>query len=410
MTLPTKILLALFVVFSFSPQLSNAATSTTQTASGRALEISGWIPYWRTATGTADALAHIDSFTEINPFGYTVKNDGTVVDTAKLGEEPWTTLFAAARTKKVKIIPTVMWSNTSAMHSILSKSKTRIALEDAIVKVVKDNNFDGIDIDFEGKDADDKDYFSTFLKGLYTRLGKKSLMCTIEARTPVEDRYDSTPPKDAYRYANDYVAINKYCDRVRLMTYDQWTVDLKLTEAHPDPYIPVSDPVWVERVIDLAAKTISKKKLVIGIPTYGYEFKVTKLKEQGYRYDFQWAFNPRYALELAPQFGLSPTRNPAGELSFMYVPTTTPKSTADTTTNTQEAVQAITFGVTSASGTPSSITTTQPFHIVWWSDAQAIEDKVKLAQRLGVKGIAIFKIDGGEDPAMWSVLPKRVVR
>lgn len=30
-------------------------------------EISGWIPYWRVATGTADALAHMDTFTEVNP-------------------------------------------------------------------------------------------------------------------------------------------------------------------------------------------------------------------------------------------------------------------------------------------------------------------------------------------------------
>src|SRR3989338_3324179 len=66
------------------------------------LEISGWIPYWRTATGTADALAHINSFTEINPFGYTVKNDGTLFDAMKIGEEPWTTLIAEAKKRKIR--------------------------------------------------------------------------------------------------------------------------------------------------------------------------------------------------------------------------------------------------------------------------------------------------------------------
>jgi predicted ATPase len=45
-----------------------------------------------------------------------------------------------------------------------------------------------------------------------------------------------------------------------------------------------------------------------------------------------------------------------------------------------------------------------PVQLLWWSDAQAIKDKVTLAKQLGLRGVAIFKLDGGEDPAMWSVL------
>ncbi len=39
-----------------------------------------------------------------------------------------------------------------------------------------------------------------------------------------------------------------------------------------------------------------------------------------------------------------------------------------------------------------------------WPDAASIAQKVALAKQLGVRGIAIFKLDGGEDPNMWSVL------
>jgi spore germination protein YaaH len=42
--------------------------------------------------------------------------------------------------------------------------------------------------------------------------------------------------------------------------------------------------------------------------------------------------------------------------------------------------------------------------MVTWQDAQAIGDKVALAKRLGIRGVAIFKIDGGEDPKMWDYL------
>lgn len=359
------------------------------------LEVSGWIPYWRTATGTATALAHLDAFTEINPFGYTMKNDGTLYDAMKIDEEPWTTLIAEAKKKKVRVIPTVMWANGGSIHRILSNTKTRIALEDEIANLVKEKGFDGIDIDFEGKKAETKQYFATFLKGLYQRMGKKWVMCTIEARTPLDSRYD-TIPKDI-QYANDFVAINKYCDRVRFMTYDQGAIDIRLNRARVAPYIPVADPAWVEKSITLAAQTISKKKISIGIATYGYEYKVTKLSEYGYRYDLEWAFNPRYAIELAASLGITPQRNSANEMSFMYMPTSTapiPKIAEDS----------LTVATSSVAENASGGNISGPVNIVWWSDAKAIKDKVDLARKLGVRGVSIFKIDGGADPGMWEVI------
>ncbi|MDP3784783.1 MAG: glycosyl hydrolase family 18 protein [bacterium] len=387
--------LAVFVLgcVSFLPS-AHAATK---------LEISGWIPYWRKATGTAEAISRLDTFKEINPFGYSVKNNGTLADTAKLDEEPWVSLIVAARAKKVRVIPTVMWSDGAAIHRILSNSKTRIALEDEIAALVKEKGFDGIDIDFEGKKAETKNYFSTFLKGLYQRMGKKWVMCTIEARTPLDSRYD-TIPKDI-RYANDFAAINKYCDRVRLMTYDQGSIDLRLNEAAPGPYVPVADPKWVEKVVRLVSKTISKNKIVIGVATYGYEYEVKPLA-QGYRYNLLWAFNPRYALELAGTLGITPERNLAGELSFSYASSSPPISAAasaavatDTALSNNVPIATTTF---SSSATTSVATV--PFHILWWSDAVAIKDKVALAKKLGVRGVAVFKIDGGADPGIWEAL------
>ena len=42
-------------------------------------------------------------------------------------------------------------------------------------------------------------------------------------------------------------------------------------------------------------------------------------------------------------------------------------------------------------------------HVVWWSDAEAIAEKVDLAKELGIAGVAIFKIDGGEDKNIWKL-------
>ena len=370
------------------------------------LEVGGWIPYWRSATGTIDVLPHLANMTEVSPFVYTLKQDGSLYDAGGLDQEPWVSFIATAKKNQVRVVPTVMSGSGQAIHALLSNTKSRIALEDAITKTVKDNNFDGIDIDFEAKLAETKPYFSTFLKGLSARLGSKWLYCSIEARTPLEDRYESAPPADATTYTNDYVAINKYCDRVEIMAYDQGAIDLALNKARAAPYVPVSDPAWAERVIMQAAKTISKKKLLLGVATYGYEYSVKPLSEYGYRYDLQWAFNPRYATALASQLGITPVRNSAGELSFIYKPTTTTAATSQDTATGTTASNSDAIASTVYSQAAIAAQLTPPFNIVWWSDAQAIKDKAALAARLGIRGIAIFKLDGGEDAQMWSVLPK----
>jgi spore germination protein YaaH len=372
------------------------------------LEISAWIPYWRQATGTTEAIAHIASFKEISPFGYTVKLDGTLFDAMKINQDPWPALIADAKSHKVKVIPTVMWSNADTIDAILRNPKTRAAHVKAIVAMVKSNNFDGVDIDYEGKKAETEKYFSLFLHDLWYAIGNKVVSCTIEARTPLTSRFDVVPTD--VQYANDYTAINKYCDRVRIMTYDQGTVDLRLNETAQGPYSPVADTQWVEKVIKLAEQTISKKKIVIGVATYGYAYDVQPLQGGGYVYDRITTFDPNYALAIASQFNIIPQRNSAGELSFTYMPTSTPSIiSSNSSATTSASLDTSTFTQTSVtnslgSTTLSNVSTAPPLRMLWWSDASAIKDKITLAKKLGVRGIVIFKLDGGADPGLWNVL------
>lgn len=347
-----------------------------------AFEVSGWIPYWRVATGTTDAMSHMQVFSSVMPFGYIIQNDGSISDAFGMSDTSATStarlLMTVAKARGVKVVPAVMWSNGTAMYRILRSTESRIALEDRIVQLVMDNGFDGIDIDFESKLVQTRPYFSLFLKELYQRMGKKLVYCAIEPRTPPSSAYTVIPNK--LNYVNDYAVINSYCDRVEIMTYDQGATDLRLNAAADSvPYVPVADVRWVEKVVKLAAQTISKNKIIIGIPTYGYEYDLVPLLH-GFRYEMEWAFNPRYAIELASELNLTPKRNSAGEMSFVYMPTTTPQLAA---------------------------AVAEPPHIVWWSDARAVSDKIALAKKLGVRGVALFKIDGGEDPNIWNILPTK---
>jgi spore germination protein YaaH len=393
----------------YGPRTQAAMGGTVSSGSGTGtatakLEYSGWLPYWKEASSTQDALAHIDQLTEINPFVYVLQSDGTIRDMVGIADEPWRSLITVAKAKKVRVIPTIMTSDTGALHDILSNSARRIQLEDDIAALVVNEGFDGIDIDFEGKRAEDRDYFSTFLRGLYQRMGKKWVMCTIESRTPLADRYyGATQPADAGMYSNDFVQINKYCDRVRFMTYDQQTIDLKqaaLADANKQLYAPVADTVWVEKAIREAMKTIDKKKIVIGVATYGYEWDVTAYAD-GYVYDLLWSFGPGYAAPIAAQYGVTPTRQASGEMGFSYTPAA--GITSAPTANSDVSTSATTSGNTAelALAAAQANNTHSTFRYMVWQDAQAIKDKIDLAKRLGVRGVAVFRLDGGEDAAMW---------
>lgn len=376
----------------FSPLFASAQSS---------FEVTGWIPYWRTATGTADTLPHLDKLTEVNPFVFTLKQDGTLFDNGALDQEPWLSFNATAKSKGVRVIPTVMSGDRDLMHKVLSDTQMRIALEDEIAKLVKDRGYDGIDIDFEFKRAETKDYFSTFLKGLKQRLGDRWLMCTIETRIPLEDKYyGTTIPADAGIFSNDLQAINTYCDRVRLMAYDQQGIDLRLNsevEATGELHAPVADPRWVEKVVNYMSKDIDKSKMLIGVPTYGYEYAVTTYANNQHVYDILWTFNPGYAWPIAAEKGITPLRNSAGEMYFTYlstIPVTAP--TSESMPGNLAAAAAAAF----ATQNNSNIT----YRLITWPDAYSMQTKIDLAKRLGVRGISVFKFDGGQDPAIWNTL------
>jgi spore germination protein YaaH len=400
------------ILFAFAFVATLATSASPAHAATNTFQVSGWMPYWRAATSSADVLPHLNQLTQINPFGYSVKNDGTLSDTANLDSatSSYAAVIQAARAKHVLVIPTIMWSNTNAIDTVLSSTTLRTQNVASIVAEVKKNNWDGVDIDYEGKKASDINYFSAFLQQLnisLKQLGNKSLMCTIEARTPPQD-LNTTTPLNQFQYANNLVAIGQYCDQVRVMTYDQESADKTLNNAAGNTvYTPVADPKWVSAVIQLMSKSIPASKMELGIATYGYEYSVTPYANNtGYMYNLLWAFNPGYATQIENLYHVKPTRDAAGELQLSYVPTTTPATLPTSTTPATSSNSSLMASVGTAVAQASTNVPLQgTFNYLTWSDAGAIAQKVALAKSLGLAGVAIFKLDGGEDPGMWSVLP-----
>ncbi len=369
--------------------------------SAASFEVSGWIPYWASSDGTRSARKNLDSLTAVMPFSHTVKSDGTLNDLAKLSKSTWKRLISDAKRDGVRVTPTIMTSDGALVHTLLSNEKLREKHIEEIVEMVRKGKYDGVDIDYEGKRSASRPYFSLFLKELKEELDGKFLSCAIEARTPPDSLYRTVPA--VIEYANDLKEIGKYCDRVNVMTYDQQRADLKLNDARKgSPYYPVADPEWVKKVIEYMARDISKDKLVIGVASYGREVALTVAPDWFQSYASIRAVNPDDALATAKKNKVKPSENKAGEQSFTYLPKNSPVKLRDlpaaprgTPSGEEIAQRALLY----ANKTGKSVVV----NMAWWSDAAAVADKVKIAKELGVRGVALFKIDGEEDEDIWDL-------
>ena len=336
------------------------------------LFVAGWLPYWKKNEGAASLAGRIKLFNEINLFAFGVDDDGNLVDTAKVAYAPWPALRGQASKENVEVIPTILWTDASAMHKTFANQQLLNHHVDAIAKMLEQQNFSGIDIDYEGKDIADRDNFTAFLEALHSKLSPlgKNVSCTVEARS------EDSPPvgwsgTKAMSWANDFSALNNFCDSVRIMAYDEVFQNHRANtfeDPSETPSAPNADKQWVEKNMRYALNYISPEKLILGIPTYGWEFKLTKLA-QGYRYTRVKSVSYLQAIQEAQAAGVESARNEGGELSFAYK---------------------------GADGE----------HLVNFSDAEAVRQKIVLAQNLALKGVSLFKLDGLSDPQLFPMLEK----
>ncbi|MDE2019251.1 MAG: hypothetical protein KGJ13_02785 [Patescibacteria group bacterium] len=378
-------------LLSFSPFIFHSSASAVAATLKPKFYYGAWLPFWQAQNGAADVAVNLNKLQEVSPFSYEISPSGQLIDDLNIGNGSWDGWFSAARAAGVKIIPTIAWFNGSAMLNLMQNTKKRIAHENMIAALAKSENFDGIDIDYESKPAAIRPYFSTFIYGLAIRLHAmhKTLTCTVESRTPPSDGTVITPDERA----NNYTVMNQYCDEVRVMAYDQGLVYRKLDNAMGSStlYAPVADPQWVNVVLEQTLKYIKPGKIMLGIPTYGYEWQVTWNNGET-TYQRVRSFTYTQAMDRADEVGIAPVRTASGELSLTFNSTTVVGPNPGLTWTVSSTLPlALTDPPANASNT---------FYITF-SDAQSMADKISLAKKLKLRGVMFFKADGMMDPAIW---------
>ncbi len=224
-------------------------------------------------------------------------------------------------------------------------------LIEEILATVQEKGFAGVDVDFEFIYPEERYDYITFLQNLRLRLNPLGypLLSALAPKT-------SDTQRGVLYEGHDYAGIGAAANAVLLMTYE-WGY----TFGPPLAVAPIQN---VRRVVDYALTRISRQKVFLGIPTYGYDW--TLPYERG---------NPG-APSLSPVEAVDLARRYGAEIQF------------------DETAKSPWFRYTDDNGN---------LHEVWFEDARSIQAKLDLAREYNLLGIGYWN-SMREFPQNWVVL------
>lgn len=271
-----RILLAILIAATPLAQVSQAEDARADEGTRKIL--TGWLPYYSMSTYLPAVLSNADLIGEIMPFWYTLRYDGktkkpVVVDVYSTANPsvPIQTPLTALRNAGMTIIPTITDGTDKLMlANLISKPVSRKQVVDAIVATVASQNYDGIDLDFEGFAFIDPNttWKSTapnwvlFIKELSAALHAKKKLLSVT--TPY--LFDPAEKQKGY-FVYAWADIAPFIDRLRIMTYDYST-------SRPGPIGPIA---WTEKTVKYAVSIMPASKVFVGLPGYGKDW-VTKVE------------------------------------------------------------------------------------------------------------------------------------
>lgn len=223
------------------------------------------LPYWSFGNGTAVVLAHRAAFTEASPWIYGLTASGQIDAQYPAGQAAAVTAdIGRLRAAGLRIVPTVAsitggrWAYQPVAR-VLHDPAPRQRQISALIALASKPGYAGVDIDYENLRAGDRRAFSAFITRLGAALHARGKILSVAVFAKTTDA--GYAPRNL---AQDYAVIGRAADQVRLMAYDyHWP------GSGPGPIAPVS---WVRDVLSYARTQIPARKIILGVPLYGYDW------------------------------------------------------------------------------------------------------------------------------------------
>lgn len=235
-------------------------------------------------------------------------------------------------------------------HDTLSNPTKRAKIINSLVEYAQKYDLDGINIDFESVAKEDGDYYLQFIKEATPVFKQNGLTVSV-------DMYVPTPWTSHYQMEE----VGKIVDYVIIMAYDEHYSTSKESGS-------VASLPWVEKYMLEATKLVSKDKLIMGVPFYTRVWTETKNADDSVSVVSK-------SLKMDEALELLQTNN----ATIVW----------DETTRQY-------YGEYFSDGTTKKI---------WLEDEKSMEERMKVARNLDVKGVAAWK-RGHENDKTWDVINK----
>lgn len=156
--------------------------------------------------------------------------------------------------------------NNSLISSVVRNPQYAQTLIRQIAAVVSEKGYRGVDIDFEFILAEDRDYFTEFVRQMADALHSigRTISVALAPKTSAEQ------PGLLYE-GKDYPALGAIADYVLLMTYE-WGYKY-------GPNMAVAPLNKVREVVEYAVSEIPSEKIHLGIPNYGYDWPLPFVRD-----------------------------------------------------------------------------------------------------------------------------------
>jgi spore germination protein len=307
------------------------------------------LPYWSIGTGTGSVLANRNDVNEVSPWMYGIGGNGQIILDSGIDVSALQADLSRLSARGLPIVPTL--ANVDAQGNWVYPAVARVLHDSVmarrqvaeIVALVESKHYAGIDLDYENLQAADRHAFTAFVTSLARGLHAKGKILSVALFAKASDA--GYAPRNV---AQDYAAIGRAADQVRLMGYDyHWDT------SPPGPVAPIS---WIRDVIRYATTQMPASKIILGIPEYGYDWS------GGIGTSITWL----QAVQLSRQYRVRPRYDGSSQSPW--------------------------FTYTDAS---------HHKHTVWFENAVSSQAKLDAAQ--GIGGVYLWMY-GNPDPGTWSVL------